>query len=176
MNERPLPDEWHNSDDLGEAIAPLLPEHKNTHRFGGGRPRTLGAMAGSGKKRLPYEITQSGLLAVSTAFIISLCLFWYGAESVAAIVKQVMGIEPCPIASSCPRFSAILAGASIMGGALGAVIGRLFQDDRGGAASMGAFVGALAGPLIALILLAELLLGIWMWLGCPSGPAHEKNT
>ena len=41
MNERPIPDEWRIPDDLWEAIAPLLPEHKNTHRFGGGRPRAL---------------------------------------------------------------------------------------------------------------------------------------
>jgi|SRR5579871_1289489 len=39
MDERPIPDAWRISDDLWEAIAPLLPEHKNTHRFGGGRPR-----------------------------------------------------------------------------------------------------------------------------------------
>jgi hypothetical protein len=31
-------------------------------------------MAGSGKKRLPYQITLSGFVAVSVAFIISLCL------------------------------------------------------------------------------------------------------
>src|ERR1700750_1278203 len=40
MDQRPIPDEWRIPDDLWEAIAPLLPEHKNTHRFGGGRPRT----------------------------------------------------------------------------------------------------------------------------------------
>ena len=36
----PVVDEWHIPDDLWEGIALLLPEHKNTHRFGGGRPRT----------------------------------------------------------------------------------------------------------------------------------------
>jgi putative transposase len=36
----PVVDQWHIPDDLWEAIAWLLPEHKNTHRFGGGRPRT----------------------------------------------------------------------------------------------------------------------------------------
>ena len=39
MDERPIPDDWHIPDDIWEAIAPLLPQHKNTHRFGGGRPR-----------------------------------------------------------------------------------------------------------------------------------------
>ena len=39
MDEHPIPDEWRIPDDLWEAIAPLLPEHKNTHRYGGGRPR-----------------------------------------------------------------------------------------------------------------------------------------
>jgi transposase len=36
----PAVDQWHIPDDLWERIALLLPEHKNTHRFGGGRPRT----------------------------------------------------------------------------------------------------------------------------------------
>lgn len=36
----PVVDQWHIPDDLWEAIALLLPEHNNTHRFGGGRPRT----------------------------------------------------------------------------------------------------------------------------------------
>ncbi len=39
MDEHPIPDEWRIPDDLWEAIAPVLPEHKNTHRYGGGRPR-----------------------------------------------------------------------------------------------------------------------------------------
>ena len=39
MDERPIPDDWRIPDDLWEAIALLIPEHKNTHRFGGGRPR-----------------------------------------------------------------------------------------------------------------------------------------
>ena len=36
----PVVDQWHIPDDLWDIIALLLPEHKNTHRFGGGRPRT----------------------------------------------------------------------------------------------------------------------------------------
>lgn len=39
MDERPIPDDWRIPDELWEAMALLLPEHKNTHRFGGGRPR-----------------------------------------------------------------------------------------------------------------------------------------
>jgi transposase len=35
----PAVDQWRIPDDLWESIALLLPEHKNTHRFGGGRPR-----------------------------------------------------------------------------------------------------------------------------------------
>jgi transposase len=30
---------WRLSDELWEKIQPLLPKHRNTHRFGGGRPR-----------------------------------------------------------------------------------------------------------------------------------------
>jgi transposase len=40
MSQHTIPDDWRIPDDLWEAIALLLPEHKNTHRFGGGRPRT----------------------------------------------------------------------------------------------------------------------------------------
>jgi transposase len=32
--------DWRIPDILWEQLEPLLPEHKNTHRFGGGRPRT----------------------------------------------------------------------------------------------------------------------------------------
>ena len=39
MDENPIPDDWRIPDDLWGAIEILLPEHKNTHRFGGGRPR-----------------------------------------------------------------------------------------------------------------------------------------
>ena len=78
-----------------------------------------------------------------------------------------MAIEPGgPISSSA--IWAVLAGASFMGGALGAAIGQIFRDEKGGAASMGAFVGAMIGPPILLILLFVLLLAIWVLLGCPS--------
>jgi putative transposase len=32
-------DQWHIPEDLWQAIEVLLPQHPNTHRFGGGRPR-----------------------------------------------------------------------------------------------------------------------------------------
>ncbi|MBP3957813.1 IS5 family transposase [Gemmata sp. G18] len=32
-------DQWRISDELWEKLQPLLPDHPNTHRFGGGRPR-----------------------------------------------------------------------------------------------------------------------------------------
>jgi transposase len=34
-----VPEQWRIPDDLWEAIQDLVPAHKNTHRFGGGRPR-----------------------------------------------------------------------------------------------------------------------------------------
>src|SRR5207302_4805624 len=40
MDELRAVDQWCIPDHLWEPIAALLPEHKNTHRFGGGRPRT----------------------------------------------------------------------------------------------------------------------------------------
>src|SRR5205823_4426847 len=40
MDDHPIPKRFCIPDELWEAIALLLPEYKNTHRFGGGRPRT----------------------------------------------------------------------------------------------------------------------------------------
>jgi transposase len=40
MADRPIPDDWRIPDELWAAMSLLLPEHPNTHRFGGGRPRT----------------------------------------------------------------------------------------------------------------------------------------
>lgn len=39
MATKVLYDRWRASDELWEKIEPLLPKHRNTHRFGGGRPR-----------------------------------------------------------------------------------------------------------------------------------------
>jgi transposase len=39
MEVATISEEWRIPDDLWEVIQELLPEHKNTHRFGGGRPR-----------------------------------------------------------------------------------------------------------------------------------------
>ena len=36
---RPIPGAFQISDELWEVLAPLIPQHVNTHRFGGGRPR-----------------------------------------------------------------------------------------------------------------------------------------
>jgi transposase len=40
MARTPARDRWAIPDDLWQAIALLLPEHKNPHPFGGGKPRT----------------------------------------------------------------------------------------------------------------------------------------
>ncbi len=39
MDRTKSADQWRVSDELWEKIQPLLPEHPNTHKFGGGRPR-----------------------------------------------------------------------------------------------------------------------------------------
>ena len=39
MKRTKTADSWRLSDELWEKIQPLLPKHRNTHRFGGGRPR-----------------------------------------------------------------------------------------------------------------------------------------
>ena len=115
-------------------------------------------MVGSGKERLPCEITRAGWLAVGTAFIISLCLFWYAAED-PYVMAMTIG-EPV-----CSTLLAVFPGGSLMGAALGAVIGRAFRDEKGGAALMGGFVGVLAGPLVVVILLMEFMTVIDMWVG-----------
>jgi hypothetical protein len=169
MNDHPRPDHCRISDHLPEPSAPQFSEHKNSHLVGDGDPRASGVKPRLRNERLPYEITRSGLLAVGAAFLISLCLFWYGAGSIEATLMRMMAIEvPKSIARTNSPFWAILAGASFMGGGLGAAIGHLFRDEKGGAAAMGAFVGALAGPPLILILLFGLLLFIWILLGGPS--------
>ena len=72
MDEHPIPDEWRIPDDLWEAIAPLLPKHKNTHRHGGGRPRKSDGMPGGHPLRLTHRLPVEGagrhpLLPGSTA-------------------------------------------------------------------------------------------------------------
>jgi putative transposase len=39
MNKDSVPDDWRIPDDLWAEIEMHIPEHPNTHRFGGGRPR-----------------------------------------------------------------------------------------------------------------------------------------
>jgi transposase len=39
MDTKTIPEDWRIPDILWEQMDPLIPEHKNTHRFGGGRPR-----------------------------------------------------------------------------------------------------------------------------------------
>jgi transposase len=39
MKKQKRKNQYRVSDELWEKIEPLLPKHKNTHRFGGGRPR-----------------------------------------------------------------------------------------------------------------------------------------
>ena len=152
MNERPLPGRRRNPDDLAEAIAPLPPNTRTAIAPAAGRPSLPVAMPAPEKWPLRYEITRGGLRAVGAAFLISLCLFGYGAGNVMAVLNPIPGSEPI-VDKGCLHLLAVLAGGSFMGGALGAAIGQVFRDEKGGAALMGAFVGALAGPLIVLILL-----------------------
>jgi hypothetical protein len=123
-------------------------------------------MANSGKDPLPYRITLFRFVPIITAFAISLCLFWYGRDGFAHPIRRALAMEVRG-PERPGSWWAIFAGASCMGAVLGATIGRVFRDERGGAASMGAFVGALAGPPIVLILFVALLFGIWIWMGCP---------
>src|SRR5579862_7302873 len=39
MDAHVVPEDWRIPDNLWDAIQGFLPVHKNTHRFGGGRPR-----------------------------------------------------------------------------------------------------------------------------------------
>src|SRR5580700_10244106 len=92
-------------------------------------PSMEGAMPGSKKDRLPYRVTSSGLLAVTTAVIISLCLFWYGAGSVKAAVMQTMAMEPPqPFVNS--NTWAIFVGAPFIGAHLVLRLVRCFETKR----------------------------------------------
>jgi hypothetical protein len=92
-------------------------------------------------------------MAAGAALLTSICLFWYGAETVEATVMVMAMPGGGYLSIGRPgSWWAIFAGASLLGGVLGAAIGQVFRDERGGAASMGAYVGALAGPAIVVIL------------------------
>ena len=114
-------------------------------------------MARQGKKRLPYQVTPDGLFAVITALSLSLGLFWY-----AWISLNRENIVTWSV------FLNFIGGASLMGAAIGAAIGQLFRDDRGGMAFMGAFIGAIIAPPLLLVLLFLLLFAIWIAIGRPS--------
>ena len=152
MNERPLPDEGRISDKLPEAVASPPPNTRTAVAPAAGPPSRPVSMPGPEDWPIPFKFTRGGLLTVGAAFLLSLCLFCYGARSVMSMVMPIPGSEPAkPIVENSSPFLAFLAGGSFLGGALGAVIGKASLDDKGVAPFMGAFVGALAGPLIVLI-------------------------
>jgi hypothetical protein len=152
MNERPLPDDGRITDEPPKAIGASPPDTRTAVAPAAGRPRLLVAMPGLDGRRLPFGFTRGGLLAVGAAFLVSLCLFGYGTGTMLAVLNPIPGSDPIG-AKGCSYLLAVLAGGSFMGGALGAAIGHLFRDEKGGAALMGAFIGALAGPPIVLFLL-----------------------
>jgi hypothetical protein len=51
-----------------------------------------------------------------------------------------------------------VAGVMLLGGAIGAAIGRSLDDERGGGGLMGAFLGALALPVFLPVLLCVALI------------------
>ena len=54
-------------------LEPLIPEHVNTHRFGGGRPRVPDRTCANGTStcchRLPVEMDATGICSGSTAHL-----------------------------------------------------------------------------------------------------------
>lgn len=125
-------------------------------------------MLGSRRKRLPYQVTRGGLLVVGTACILSLGLFWYGVEGFEAPATRAMGIDVPVSRTNSGSWWAIFAGASLLGGALGAAIGQVFRDEKGGIASMAAFIGALAGPPIVVLLFLAVLFVDCLLYGWPT--------
>jgi hypothetical protein len=109
-------------------------------------------MASRRQKRLPYQFTLGGLIAVVTAICLSLGLFRY-----AAVGNHDPGLV----------LFAVLGGVSLMGGAIGAAIGQIFRDENHGIALMGAYLGALLGPPVLLVLTLVLGLVVWLLLGRP---------
>jgi hypothetical protein len=150
MNERSLPDDGRICDEPPKAIGAPPPDTRTAVAPAAGRPSLPVAMPGPDGRPLPFGFTRGGLLAVGAAFLVSLCLFAYGIGPMLAVLNPKPGSETI---LGCSPVLAVFAGGSLMGGAVGTVIGQLFRDEKGGAAVMGAFVGTLAGPLIVAILL-----------------------
>ena len=148
MNEHPLRDEGRICGELPKAIASPPPDTRTAVAPTADRLSLPVAMPGAEEPPLPFRFTQNSLLAVGAAFLISLCLFGYGAGTVIAGGGPIPGSAPIV---GCSHVFALLAAGSFMGGALGAVIGKASLDDKGLAHILGAIVGVLAGPLIVLI-------------------------
>jgi hypothetical protein len=119
------------------------------------------------KERLPFKTTPKGVVVVIVAFIVSLGLFWAAHESIMSVVFRTAAIEAGKPATN-GDIGCFLAGAACLGGAVGAVVGQWFREEKGGTAQMGAFIGTLAGPLVVTVLFFAVFIAIWIWIGCPS--------
>jgi hypothetical protein len=92
------------------------------------------------KPRLPYRVTLGGILGVLVAIGLALALFRHA-------VMSVCYADGFPIIN----LWAVFGGTALLGGAVGAPIGQIFRDERGGMALMGAFIGAVVAPLLLVL-------------------------
>lgn len=91
------------------------------------------------RKRRPYQFSLVEALSIVTVIAASLGLLRWG---------QLSGN------------GLIVAGGVVLGGAsLGAVIGRAFEDERGGVTWMGAYLGAIV-PIVLAFLVPFILLAV----------------
>ena len=100
------------------------------------------------KKLLPFQFTLAGFIAVVMASGLALGLLGYAATDLYYCNAPVRGIA----------LLYLLGGAAILGGAIGAAIGHVFRDERGGMALMGAFFGTLLGPVVLVLVVLALVI------------------
>jgi hypothetical protein len=102
-------------------------------------------MQKANRSRRPYQFSLRELFAVTTVLAVSFGLIRWGLLYVTGGSATLM-----------------LSGVVLAGGVIGAIIGRAFEDERGGMASMGAFIGAIVivPVLIAIAILALIVVAV----------------
>jgi hypothetical protein len=91
-------------------------------------------VANSRKRLLRYQFSLGGLILVSAALCVSLGLF-----KVAALSHRPEG------------FLAALGATMLLGAVIGAAIGQVFRGERGSAAPLGAWLGAVIVASVMLV-------------------------
>jgi hypothetical protein len=97
------------------------------------------------KNRIRYQFSLRGLLLVVVTLSVSFGLLRHAATS----YQSSGGFRFAPL--SIDVLMAAFYGAMLLGGAIGAPIGHVFDDERGGMALFGAWLGTMAAIAVLFV-------------------------